>query len=355
MEAFQIQKPLLKKSVIYYERSDDSFPDHFSQFSARPSNGMSTQLFLLNAVAIVWGTQHLVIQDSVCDFYPSASFVNSARFCLAALCFVPPVLLNYTNVTNSLVLAGAELGLYQFLGFGFQAVGLATTGAARSAFLLYLNVKFVPLLALLLYGRPPGSKVVISCLLAFGGTFALVYSPETNGLVIGDLWSAAAALASAFFILRLESATQYNPATLTAISTASAAGLCLLWLGCDVVIAAAAAAAAPASSSISVFNIASSWVAAGLSEPLPLLYLGLVVTGLCSWLQAIGQRGVPAERAAVIYSLDPVYAAVFSYVFKGEKINIFGILLILAGVLVANTDSLPVFRKSDALSDKSAS
>lgn len=45
-----------------------------------------------------------------------------------------------------------------------------------------------------------------------------------------------------------------------------------------------------------------------LRNPFPVLYLGAVATGLCNYLQTLGQRTVPAERAALIYSLDPIYA-----------------------------------------------
>lgn len=43
-------------------------------------------------------------------------------------------------------------------------------------------------------------------------------------------------------------------------------------------------------------------------------------------MQALGQRSVPAERAAVIYAMDPVYAAGFAYLLLGEKLGAAGIL-----------------------------
>ena len=51
------------------------------------------------------------------------------------------------------------------------------------------------------------------------------------------------------------------------------------------------------------------------SNPLPLLYLGLFTTGVCNYLQTIGQKDIPAERAAIIYSMDPVYAGKYRAVF----------------------------------------
>ena len=71
--------------------------------------------------------------------------------------------------------AGAELGLYTTMGFAFQSIGLMTTTASRSAFLLYLNVKFVPFLALILLGRRITKSTWTSALLALSGTDIYLY------------------------------------------------------------------------------------------------------------------------------------------------------------------------------------
>ena len=111
-----------------------------------------------------------------------------------------------------------ELGLYTFLGFAFQAIGLETTTASRSAFLLYLNVKFVPFLAYLLFGRTISGTTWTSAILAFSGT-VLLSADSANPLNIGDVWSLCAAIASALFILRLETfSSLYNAAALNSVS-----------------------------------------------------------------------------------------------------------------------------------------
>lgn len=60
-------------------------------------------------------------------------------------------------------------------------------------------------------------------------------------------------------------------------------------------------------------------------------YLAVVTTALTNWLQAVGQRSVPAERAAVIYAMDPVYAAGFAYLLLGETLGPAG--LVGAGII----------------------
>jgi drug/metabolite transporter (DMT)-like permease len=68
-----------------------------------------------------------------------------------------------------LLKAGAELGVYTFLGFAFQSIGLESTTASRSAFLLYLNVKIVPFLSAVFYRRTIPLSTWISALLALCG------------------------------------------------------------------------------------------------------------------------------------------------------------------------------------------
>ena len=71
--------------------------------------------------------------------------------------------------------AGLELGTWSFLGFALQAVGLQLTSASRSAFLLYLNVKLVPVLAFLLYGRQIAARTWASAAVAVAGTTLLSF------------------------------------------------------------------------------------------------------------------------------------------------------------------------------------
>lgn len=104
--------------------------------------------------------------------------------------------------------AGSELGLYTFLGFAFQSIGLATTTASRSAFLLYLNVKIVPFLAAVIYKRTISPVTWTSAFLALAGTALL--STDGGWPNTGDLWCIGAAVASALYILRLEAHAKLN-------------------------------------------------------------------------------------------------------------------------------------------------
>jgi drug/metabolite transporter (DMT)-like permease len=85
----------------------------------------------------------------------------------------------------------------------------------------------------------------------------------------------------------------------------------------------------------------------GIERPLPLpspailaavLFLGLVATGLVFWLQLVLQRHTSATHTALIFALEPVFAALFSWLWIGEALTasvLIGGGLMLAGVIAA--------------------
>lgn len=286
----------------------------------------------LNAATLIWGTQHAVIKDIVADASPSST--NAARFLIAAVAALPWLpgapWRESTNATAAWT-AGFELGCWSFLGFALQAVGLQYTSASRSAFLLYLNVKLVPLLALVLYGRRSPLRTWASAALAFCGTALLSYDGGPPN--IGDVWSIAAALASASFILRLEEAAGTAPPDeINSATICTSAFLTSAWAAGEVFLVDGGGGAARAAE-----------LASALSErALPLAYLALVTTAAAQWLQALGQSRVGANDAAVIYALDPVYAAGFSFLLLGETLGpqgIAGAAVVLAAVQLSRSSS----------------
>lgn len=295
---------------------------------------------LLNLVAILWGTQHAVIKSVVTDTAASAAVFTLCRFALAAVVALPAGLAetittrttteiskNYQVIDDDkddsldytrLARWGAEMGFWMFLGFAFQAIGLATTTAQKSGFLLYLNVKLVPLFAWMGYGRQISSATWISAATAvvgtslMGGLFVVGATDESSSLTaaqrwnVGDVWSIAAAAASAMFILRLESASRSLPnhaAALNAASLVVVTTLAVWWT----------AAVNPQLDWNDVSNVFTSHV-------WEFVYLGGVTTAAANWIQTSAQRYVSAERASLIYAMDPIYGAIFSYLWLGEAL-----------------------------------
>jgi drug/metabolite transporter (DMT)-like permease len=303
------------------------------QAAAAPGTADGLQLWqallALNGATLIWGSQHAVIKEVVEVATPAS--LNAARFSLAAVASLPWLPGAPWRPRSAVVgaaerslrtrltwAAGMELGAFSFVGFALQAVGLQFTTASRSAFLLYLNVKLVPVLALLVYGRSSPARTWASAAVALCGTALLSFDGSPPNL--GDGWSLAAALASAGFILRLDKAARQgreqggaplDPAELNAATISASALLCSAWATGEAVLA-------PGGISGSAPLATASALAPYWAE---LLYLALATTALAQWLQAVGQSRVSGQDAAVVYALDPVYAAGFSYLLLGETLG----------------------------------
>ena len=137
----------------------------------------------LNCCTVLWGTQHAVIKGLVV-VSPLPSLVNAIRFSVAAFVttavrtllltcgMLPSTPVERPGVCGLLV-GAAELAVWQTLGFTLQLVGLNWTTASRSAFLLYLNAFFVPIVATVIGEQGIGLRTWLCVGLAVLGTSLL--------------------------------------------------------------------------------------------------------------------------------------------------------------------------------------
>ncbi len=281
----------------------------------RPGAGGGVLILLLTT--FLWGTTFVVSQQTLRAF-PVGQLLFG-RFAVAAAVFLP-----FLRPGRRLWLAAAELGVLLWAGYATQTVGLPYTSVARSAFITSLPVVFVPVAAGLL-GRVVGPVVWVAAGLALAGVGLLCNDGGRPN--VGDLWTVACAVTWAAYIVRLETFARAFPAPhLTAAQLVVVAGLCGGWV-----------AASPAAV-----------VRPGHGYPgVAVVYLGLAATALTTWLQAVGQRVVPAARTAVLYTLEPVFATLFAWAVLHKRpgpAGGVGAVLILAAAVLAQ---LPARRPGD--------
>ncbi|BDG15398.1 MULTISPECIES: DMT family transporter [Thermus] len=251
--------------------------------------GLAAGLLALNLVTLIWGTTFVVVKGAVGEMAPSLLVL--LRFLVATAFFLPFAL----RLPRGIWGPGLELSFWLLLGYASQAVGLVYTSASRSAFITALNVVLVPLLLSLAGRRVRG--VWLAALLALLGVGLLSYDPQQPPLNVGDLWTLLTALTYALYIVRLEvHAKAYPSLPLTAVQVLGTALLAFPWaLGEGVRLEGVP------------------WGA--------VLYLGVVATALTTWLQTWGQRRVPAPQAAILYTLEPVWATLFAFLLLGERLG----------------------------------
>jgi len=283
------------------------------------SRSLKAHLLLL-AATFVWGSTFIVIKSALSDASPLV--FNAVRMAFAALVLVVLFFRQLRKLPVGALRAGFEIGTLMWLGYEFQTAGLLYTSASKSAFLTGVSVVLVPLLLAVFWRRHVNRYTLAGVAAAFIGLYLLCVPPH-QGLSLaslnrGDLLTLACAVAFAFQIIVLgRRAQHFDFAHLVPVEIAS----CALWMLISIPLADRH----------------------GFIRFTPAMLWALAVTALlgtvaCFIVQAWAQRFTPPTHTALIFSLEPVFAGLTSYVVVGERLGSRGLLgaaLILAGVLAS--------------------
>jgi drug/metabolite transporter (DMT)-like permease len=272
----------------------------------------------LLSLTFLWGTTFLIVNRTLLGV--SAGVFLALRFGLATALAGAVCLIRRDRPTPGLLRDGLLLGLAMFAGFALQTEGLRFTTPARSGFLTGVSVLLVPLCERFVLGRRLGRGAWIGVILAVGGLVILTqpWSAEVSRDVrTGDLLTLACAAA---FSLQIIWTGLYSARHPLALLTTVQLGTCAL---------GAAAVLLP---------IEAPRLDATPAFALALAYTGVVMTTIAFFVQNWAQRTTTATRAAVIFALEPVFAALFSHLVGGEHLGadlLVGGGLIVAGVVTA--------------------
>jgi drug/metabolite transporter (DMT)-like permease len=281
--------------------------------SVRVPQSLRGSLVLILVTAF-WGSSFVIIKLMLPGF--PASMINIARFVVATI-----VLLPWARRDRRVWIIGAELAVWLFAGYASQSIGLRYTTVNRSAFITAMNVIFVPILSRAFGGRIR-PLIWAAAITALAGCGLLSYDGAAPN--IGDLWSLVTAITYAIYIVRIGTvAKQYDALPLALAQLVPVVLLNALWVGFD----------HPQFSHLP-------W--AGV------IYLGLAATAATTWLQAVGQQTVLAAQAAVIYTLEPVFAAIFGFMVLHESLGPRGFVGAALILLAAITSQIPAFVPSEA-------
>ncbi|WP_273887137.1 DMT family transporter [Rubrobacter naiadicus] len=273
---------------------------------------------ILLGVTAVWGWTFVVVQDAI-SVYGVMPFL-AARFLLAACALIPFTL---RRITRRTLVAGAGVGLVLAMGYLFQTLGLLYTTPTNSGLITGMFVVFAPLSDRLLFGVRIPRPVLVAVVLSFAG-MVLLAGGNPDGVNFGDLLTLICAAALGLQI---------------ALLSRYAAGHDSLGF-------------ASVETSVMALLFAAVWVLSGdVSFPPRSVWMALIVTGLLAsaaafWAQTFVQQRLPAARAAVILTMEPVFAALFGYWLAGDRLDavqIAGAVLILSALFVG--EMLPFFSR----------
>ncbi len=275
---------------------------------------MNLHVLALLLVTLVWGATFPVLKIATAQL--SGVEVSALRFLLAAACMVPFA----WKLPRRTWRDGGVLGALVLVSYVSQAFGLEFISSNRSAFLTSLNVLMVPLLGLV-FGARPTLVMLTAAVLACAGIGLMSW--EGGSDLLADAATVFGALAYALYVIVLsQRAARHQPRQLAAAQIVWMAVLACLWM------------------------LASAWGTDKL-QTLPdrldlsivagLAYLGVVATAGMLFLQAWAQRAVPADKAALCYAMEPVFAALFAWGWLAEALTLRaalgGAMVVLAVIL----------------------
>lgn len=274
---------------------------------------------LLLLTALIWGTGFVAQRLGMEAIGPM--LYNGSRFALGTLVVLPMAIWSkrrpsHDRTFSRLTLGGGILaGLVLFIAASLQQIGLKYTSVANAGFITGLYVIIVPLLGLFL-GHRIDSGCWIGAALAVLGMYLLSVS-ETFTIAFGDLLQLGGALFWAVHLLLLAAITPRCPGpALACLQFVTCAFLCLaLALAIEPIIWADIVRAAPA-----------------------VTYGGILAVGIGYTLQVVAQKEALPTHAAIILSLEAVFATLAGWLVLNETLTaraILGCGMMLAGMLVA--------------------
>lgn len=284
---------------------------------------MRSNMMLLMAAAI-WGLG-FVAQRLGMDHMGPFTF-NGLRFLLGALSLLPllwwlksrqprPRPEQPSGDRRLLLIGGLLAGTVLFSAASLQQVGLLYTTAAKAGFITGLYIILVPVIGLLLRHKT-GANTWVGALIAMAGLYYLSVTDEFT-IGYGDLLQVVGALFWAIHLLVLDHySSRVAPIRLAGVQ----------FLVCGLLSLATA------------FVIETPTLSGAVAGWQALLYAGLVSVGIGYTLQVVGQRGAHPAHAAIILSLETVFAAIGGVLLLGESLDeraVVGCSLMLAGMLIS--------------------
>lgn len=282
---------------------------------------------LLNT--LIWGGTFALVKNALKDISPLLFL--GIRFFIAAMLLYPFVYLTLKKMDKKTFIAGSVLGIFYFLGFATQTVGLNFTTATKSGFITGTFVIIIPILQTIIERRKPKWYNIVSIFFVMIGLIFLSSSGDNlfqfinelgSDFNLGDFLTLLCAILFAFQVVYVDIFTkkyEYMSMVFIQLLITGLGGflgaVVLSTLGLEII----------------KFGLKTNVVFA-------LIYTSVFASIIATILQLKYQKVVTPTKAGIIYSFEPIMAAVLAFFILGEKISKFGIfggVFIVFGILLS--------------------
>jgi drug/metabolite transporter (DMT)-like permease len=273
----------------------------------------------------IWGVTFVIVKDALAD--ASVFVFLAVRFALASLVMAAVFWRPIREMSLRSWWAGAQIGLAMFVGFVFQTVGLRFTTPSKAAFLTGCCVVIVPFLSPLFGDMRITPAVWSAAMLTLAGLYFLaVPSAGFRELNRGDALVFVAAISFAFQIIFIgRHVERHSVGGLSFVQVLTAAVL--------------ASALIPVLAALHWETPRITW---NKNVVTAILVTSIAATVIAFSLQVWGQKHTTPSHAGILFSLEPVFAAITSLALGRERLGpraLGGAALIFLGILLAELRS----------------
>lgn len=289
--------------------------------------------FVLLCITLVWGSTFVLMKNALTDI-PTLTFLM-LRFTVAFATLIVLLNIRLLKVNKRVLLYSFIVGSLLCCGLLLQVAGLNYTSASKSAFITGLSVILVPIFSAIILKKKPEIQAVIGVALAFTG-MSLLSSGPASSFNIGDFLTLLAAFCFAFQIIYIDKFTREENSVLLGVYQIGFAAMFsiafyLLFMNLG-------PALFP---NVKLFHLPP--VEYSGSVILAIAVTAVPATALALVGQTVVQKNTTPTHTALIFSMEPVFGALFAYLIPNEHgirevLSIQGMIgcgLILLGMLLA--------------------
>ena len=250
---------------------------------------------------MIWGITFVMVKDALNDAPPY--MFASLRFGIAFLLGFIYVNKGIKDISDTEMLGGLLCGFCLFVGYAFQNFGLMETTPSKSAFITSVSVILVPIILVLFKIKKVNPRIWVAVVLAIIGLYILL-NPTGGGINVGDMLTFGCAVSFAAHVIMQDKYLSKG---------ASISKLFLIQIMFVTLF-----------SCISVFLFEDISIHISQRLIIALLITGILATFVAIMFMVWAQTILGPNQTAILLSLEPVFAALFSTFFAGEILGIYG-------------------------------
>lgn len=270
--------------------------------------------FLIVLVALFWGSTYFLTKMAVEELEPFnlTALRFGTAFIITALFFFKRI----RNADRTVIKYSIILGVLAVIAVLSMTFGVQYTTASNAGFLISLSVVMIPLISVVVLKKKIKAKLLLSVVLATIGIVCLTLNEQLT-INKGDILCILCATSFAVQVLIMERIPK----------TADSVAIGALQLGITAVV-----------NFIFSFFLENFTVPRDLKVWGAIVILGVFCTAFCYIIQIYALKNTSAIQAGIILSLEPVFSAIFAYIFLGEllsKQGYIGAILLFISVILA--------------------